>query len=241
MIQQYGGDIPTELREQYEATLLEIEQNLYIKETQRKELLGSSDANNFKGVTLGYADQVRFAIEQAKINQLETLQARALGHTAQKLALLSGESAPLSNDMISESSIRLPTYYQPLTEQAVEIAEERQSILEKRLENFIPTYPEHDSQLDAKPSVLFGLGKTDDVSTGYNWFAFTPNFELGTIDSIYIPDNVAENLSSTDYKSVFEAGFNVVVFSPLEHVDIKTLLNEAIKKYIDAYYPVTIL
>jgi curved DNA-binding protein CbpA len=241
MIQQYGGDTPTELREQYEASLLEIEQNLYIKETQRMELFGSSDAAHFKGVTLGYTDQVRFAIEQAKSVQLENLQARALGHTAQKLALLSGESALESNDMISESSIMLPTYYRPLTEQVVEIAEERQSILEKRLENFTPTYPEHDSQLDAKPSVLFGLSKTDDVSTEYTWFAFTPNFELGTIDSIDIPDNVAEKLSSTDYKGVFDAGFNVVVFSPLEHVDIKTLLNEAINKYINTYYPVTIL
>jgi curved DNA-binding protein CbpA len=239
MIQQYGGDVPVELREQYEATLLEIEQNLDVKETQRMELLGISTPIKYSGVTLGYADQVNLAIERAKGEQLEILQARALGHTANKLALLSGEPATNSTDVVSDTAISLPTYYRPLAVQVAEIAEKRQSILEKRLANFIPEYPERASQLDAKPSVLFGLGKSDDESTGYNWFAFAPDFERESIDSIDIPDEVANKLASLDYKGVFEAGFNVVVYKPLEHVDVKTLLNEAINKYIDMHYPVT--
>lgn len=237
MIEQAGGNVPDELREQYEATLLEIEQNLDIKESQRAELMGIASPVKFSRVTLGYGEEVSLAIEQAKITQLEALQARALGGTAHKLAILSGNTDFKSTDLVDVASIQLPTYFEPLAEQVAEIAEKRQTILEKRLANFVPIYPEVGAQQDAKTGVVFGLGDKDADQATYEWFTFIPDFSRGAIDAIEMPTHVGEMIAAANYQAVFGAGFNVALFAPLDHIDLQTLLNEAIDKYINKYYP----
>jgi|GEM_PF-1593227 len=237
MIEQAGDNVPDDLREQYEATLLEIEQNLDLKESQRTSLMGVVSPVKYSRVTLGYGEELGTAIEEAKTTQLEVLQARALGGTVQKLAILSGDTEFKSANVVDTASIQLPTYFEPLAEQVAEIALRRQTVLEKRLANFVPVYPELESQQDAKTGVIFGLGHTDADQATYKWFAFIPDFAKGAINSVEMPNEITESLAAADYQAVFDAGFNVGLFTPLEHVDLETLLNEAISKYVDTYYP----
>ena len=237
MIEQSGDNAPDDLREQYEATLLEIERNLDVKESQRTSLMGVTSPVKFSRVTLGYSEEIGSAIEVAKTTQLEVLQARALGGVAQKLAILSGDTQFKPADSVDIARIQLPAYFEPLAEQVTDIAEKRQSILEKRLANFIPTYPEYELQQDAKTGVIFGLGEKGADQATYRWFTFIPDFSKGAINSVEMPEVVNEMISVKNYQAVFDAGFNVALFSPLEHIDLETLLNEAINKYVDKYYP----
>jgi len=232
-----GSEVPTELREQYEATLLEIEQNLEVKESTRTDLMGVTSPTKYGRIGSSYGEQVVLAIEQARANQVEELQARALGETARKLAILSGDTDFKSTDITDVSKIQLPDYFEPVAEQVAEIATKRQTILEKRLANFEPTYPEAEAQSDAKTGVIFGLGDKDAEQPAMKWFTFIPDFDRGAMDSVEMPAEVAEMIANKDYLAVFKAGFNVAVFPPLDHIDLQTLLNEAIDKYVNKYYP----
>lgn len=237
MIEQAGDEVSDELREQYEATLLEIEQNLELKESQRTDLMGVVSPVKYSRVTLGYGEELTLAIEQAKTTQLEVLQARALGGTAQKLAILSGDTNFKAANAVDVANVQLPTYFEPLAEQVTEIAEKRQSILEKRLANYVPSYPEAEAQQEAKDAVILGLGDKDADHDTFRWFVFKPDFSRGSIDAVEMPSDVAEMIANADYRAVFDAGFNVVLFAPLEHIDLSTLLDEVINKYINKYYP----
>lgn len=234
MMEAAGDNVPDDLRHQYEEALLEYDRNLSIKEAQRGDLLGLTDLSN-KGyrASLSYGEDVVLEIEAAKDTQLEELRAIAMGKTARKLELLSGETAAASTELVDPATIRLPVYFETVAEQVKGIAEKRKSVAEKRLENYKPTYPEAELQADAKSFAAFGfLGESKTM-----WFSFSPDLDDGSFNAVATPDDVMELLQAGDYKAVIEKDFNVALLPVLEQLEMMDLLNEGINKYVSKYYP----
>lgn len=236
MIGAYGADLPAALRQQYEEALMDYDRNLALKESSRAGLLGLPDleSNSFR-VALGYEEEIALHLEAAEISQLTELRSIAIVETAQKLAVLAGEATTDSSiQPVDVSTIRLPNYFKPIAQQISGIAKLREEVLMKRLSVFEPYYPEAENQQEVKPAVILGLigsGRTD-------WFTFKLDIANGSADTVALPADVAVMLNRKDYNAVFERGFNVATFAPLDHVDLQTLLSEAINKYQDKYYPI---
>lgn len=234
MMEAAGNNIPDDLRQQYEEALLEYDRNLSIKEAQRGDLLGLADLSG-KGyrASLSYSEDKVLEIEAAKEVQLEDLRAIAMGKTVRKLELLSGEVTEPSKELVDPTTIQLPGYFDTVAEQVKGIAEKRQTVAEKRLENYQPTYPEVELQTEAKGFAAFGfIGESKTT-----WFSFSPDLDNGSFNAIATPDDVMELLQAGDYKAVIEKDFNVALLPVLEQLELRDLLNEAINKYVNKFYP----
>ncbi len=158
----------------------------------------------------------------------------AISNTAGRLALLAGETPIVpSTDIVDASRIEaLPKYFEVVGEQVEEIAQKRQEIVEKRLSIFQPTYPEAELQVEAKPALLIGIGKSE-----LRWFAASVDSETANIDLMDVPAQVQELLAGQHYDQAIEFGFNIITYEPLEQIDTQTQLLDAIEKYYEKYYP----
>lgn len=234
MMETAGNNAPDDLRQQYEEALLEYDRNLSIKEAQRGDLLGLVDLSD-KGyrASLGYGEEKALELEEAKEVQLKELRAIAMGKTARKLELLSGETLESSKELVDLAVIQLPGYFDIVAEQVQGIAERRQSIAQKRLDNYQPIYPEIELQGEAKSFAAFGF--VGEGSTA--WLGFSPDLANSSFDAIAIPDDVMELLQAGDYTAVIEKDFNVALLPVLEQLEPMELLNEGINKYVTKFYP----
>jgi len=229
-----GDNVPDDLRQQYEEALLEYDRNLSIKEAQRSDLLGLANLSN-RGyrASLSYGEEKVLEIEAAKEVQIEELRAIAMSKTARKLELLSGEVTEPSTELVDLTTIQLPGYFDTVAEQVKGIAEKRQTVTEKRLDNYHPTYP--DAELQTEPKSFAAFGFIDDDKT--TWFSFSPDLDKGSFDAIATPDDVMALLQSGDYKAVISKDFNVALLPVLEQLELMDLLNEGINKYVNKFYP----
>ena len=234
MMEAAGDNVPDDLRQQYEEALLEYDRNLAIKEAQRGDLLGLTDLSKKQyNASLTYGEDVVLELEAAKVVQLRELRSIAIGKTARKLELLSGEVATPSTELVDLTTIQLPDYFDIVAEQVRTIATKRQEVVSKRLANFQPDYPELELQSEAKDFAIFCFVDGEK----FTWFTFAPNLDMGTFDSVDTPDEVLTLLQAKDYKAVIEKNFNVALLPVLEQVGLTDLLNEAINKYLDKFYP----
>lgn len=176
MMKIAGDSAPDDLRQQYEEALLEYDRNLAIKEAERGDLLGLADLSGKQyNASLTYGEDVTLEIEAAKQTQLGQLQAIAIGKTARKLELLSGETP--SSELVDPAMVTLPDYFDTVAKQVRNIATTRQEIVQKRLANYHPQYPEADLQSEAKSAAIFGFVNNEK----HTWLTFVPDMKTGLL------------------------------------------------------------
>lgn len=231
MVEQAGADVPDDLREAYENALLSQDRALAIEEANRGDLLSLPSMAGTKYVaTLDYADSKIKAIETARKVHKDELVSLALGWTTTRLALLAGESIPepTGNSLVSPESIQLPAYFDEQAKKIQEIAEKRQAIVEKRLNNFKPTYPEAELQTEAQPAAVLGVA-------GTSWYGFTVNAETCNVDFMDVPEAIRELLDAKNYAAVIESGFNVITFELMDQISVHEQLEVALNHYVEKY------
>ena len=69
------------------------------------------------------------------------------------------------------------------------------------------------------------------------WLAFSFSPQEMQVASNFMPQNIQELLDAEDYQEVYERGYNLLTFTHLDMIDLPTLLNEAVNKYIAKFYP----
>lgn len=232
MVATAGDNVPDDLRSEYEDALLSYDRSLAIQEAERSRLLSLPDTGK-SGYRAGldYSEDIAGEIESARVIRKEELRMMALGGVGTRLALLAGETVePTSADVVVASSLELPAYFDQQAEKVLELAAKRQEVVEKRLANFRPTYPEAEAQTEAKPNLAVGIGEGT-----FRWFGVVFDAETSSASLDSIPAEIADLLEAGDFKAVIENGYNVQTFAPLEQVDIQTQLIDAIEKHADKY------
>lgn len=234
LVADAGDNVPEELATQYEEALLQQDRNLAIKEANRSDILGLAalEKRQYRA-GLEYGDDVILALEERRKDQLEEAHVLAVGGAATRLALLAGETHAPATDVVQHSDIVLPAYFDIIADQVKDIAVNRQSIVEKRLANFRPHYPEAEAQQETKPQVLIGIGK----EANFSWFCGQYDADANSVDFAAIPDEITELLNAQQYVSVIDAGYNIITFDVLDQINMHDQLGEALDKYIAKYYP----
>lgn len=229
MVEQSGGDTPDDLREAYEDALLKQDRALAIEEANRGDLLSLPNLEKTRYVaTLDYAETKVLAIEAARRVYKEEFVTAALGGVSMRLALLAGESVPEeSTSLVSPESIGLPGYFDEQAAKVQELAEKRQAVVEKRLANFKPTYPEEELQTEAQPALALRFGSV--------WLGFVVDADEQSVNAVDIPAETKQLLAAEDYATAISTGFNVITVEPLEQIDFNDLINAAVEKYVDKY------
>jgi curved DNA-binding protein CbpA len=236
MVEQADDDVADELRDEYEDALLQKDRALAIEEAERSRALGLPDIQeqNYTAA-LGYGEETAAKLTEARAKKEANLQLLALGGVGAKLALLTGEVTEPSASLVTESpmSLELPAYYGQQAARVQQIANERDAITDKRLENLVPIYPEAELQAELKGSLIIGVA----TSKGHYWLGAKLNIEQDSADFQQVGDEVKALLNQGDYAAVIARGHGVVLVKPMEHIDIQDLLGVAIGKYTDKYKP----
>jgi hypothetical protein len=232
MVEQAGDDVSDELRAEYEDALLQKDRALAIEEAERSRLLGLPDIETDNYVAaLGYGEETAGKLETAKAKKEADLQRLALGGVSTRLALLAGETTGTDVAVQSTVSLELPAYYDEQAARVQEIANERDSITDKRLGNLEPIYPEADLQTELKEDLIIGVAK----SNGQIWLGAKIDVETDSAAFQQISDEVKGLLDQGEYKTVIEQGNGLLLVKLMEHIDIQDLLGVAIGKYTDKY------
>ena len=235
-----GGEDLEELQEALDEDLLAEEAALSLSAEERVRLLGLA-GESFREPALGHSAQVRLAIEGARTSVAEEHQRRVLGGVSTRLALLAGEgvveetNAVVAVEVVASTG-HLPRYFEDQAARVAEIAERREEILAKRLEIFEPTYPMAEMQSEAKGGFVLGVINPD-VQDSTVWLNFTFDPDTLELTNFSTPDDIAELLEHEDFEQVYASGYNVVTFRLRDHIEIRTLVTEACKKYLYRFYP----
>jgi hypothetical protein len=233
LIEKSGGEVDDALRTEYEDALLQRDRTLAIQEAERSRLLGLPDIEKDRYVAaLGYGEQIEERVETARTERKEQLQMQALGGVSTRLALLAGDGAPTEAGAIipADTTLELPAYFDTQAAKVKEIAKEREGISEKRLANYLPSYPEAELQTEFREDLAIGV-------SGKMWLGAKIDTEELHANIAGLPNDVKELLEQDDFKAVIEKGFNVLTIEPLEQIDMQDLIISAIEKYIDKYSP----
>lgn len=231
------------LRDAYDAALFAEDQVLAIDEAGRSEVLslpGRLEDHRFE-TTLGYARTVHAALEGARAAVIETQQRRELGGFATRLALLAGESSePQTGTEIIASTGELPAYYDDQVQRVIEIASQREALLEKRLDIFRPRYPIAEAQTTAHPNFAIGItrspdGNHDDPASV--WIGFNFDAATATLQNIEVPGDIEALLRGGKFTEAYDRGYNILTFAVKDHIDLNTLLAEAYNKHLNKYFP----
>jgi curved DNA-binding protein CbpA len=233
LIENAGDNVPDDMREEYEDALLQKDHVLAVEEGLRSELLGLPDlADRQHRASLDYSAQTRQRIEEAKTSKLEYQKRLALGGVSTRLALLSGEASDDTSVVLSApTTIGLPHYFEQQSARVTEIAEERESIIDKRLKNFEPTFPEAELQTEQRENLIIGM-ETDD---GHIWFVMKFDIDTDNAAATELADEIKDLLNEGDYKTVIQKSYGVVLVKPMEHVDVMDLFGVAIGKYTNKF------
>lgn len=228
MVAQAGDDVPDDLREAYEGALLSQDRALAIEEANRGDLLGLPSMERTRYVaTLDYVEGKVLAIESASKVYKDEFVVAALGGVSTRLALLAGESPETSATLVSPDSVELPAYFNEQAAKIKEIAERRQLIVEKRLANFKPTYPEEELQDTAQPALALRFGSV--------WLGFVVDADEQSVNAVDVSKEAKQLLADEDYAAAISAGYNVMTVEPLEQIDYEELINVAVEHYVDKY------
>lgn len=236
MMSAAGDDVPDALRTQYEDALLAYDRVLAIEDDSRSKLLGRPSVEGRRYVAgTDYAGTVAGEIEDARQRQTEELRQLALANVSGRLALMAGEGGATPSIADAELDVpmayRLPSYFDSQAEKMRELAEERQIVARKRLANLWPTYPEAESQIERLPGLVVGVLTEDSTA----WLSVDLDVDANVANIVDLPEGLLELLQSGDILGVIQRGYNVLTFSPLEHLDIEDLLGEVIQKHIQKY------
>jgi len=230
---QGGGEISDELRAEYEDALLQKDTALALEEAERSRLLGLPDMDSEHYVaTLTYGEDMKAKLETAKEGKFEEVQARVLGGVGTRLALLSGEaSTELATAADSSFKLELPAYFEDQAARVLELAKARAELVDKRLVNWQPSYPEVELQSELQEKLIVG------VSNGElcRWISFSINPSDDSADYEVISDDIKQLLNQKEFKAVIEQGYGVVVVELMEHIDSNDLIGVAIGKYTDRF------
>jgi len=232
MVQQSGDNVPEDLRIEYEAGLLEYDRVLAIQEAERSRLLGIDVKKRRYEASFDYGDKVAVEIEVARVTKQAELEALTVGSFSTRLALLAGEDTTSGDDTLPVTPLvlKLPAFFDQQSGKVHEIAKERESILLRRLANFEPEFPEPEIQQEAKPDFVIGI--IDDTTT---WIAMHYDSESDSANSINLDEQINSLLESGNIPEVIQRGFNVITFKQMEQIDLFTVINAAIDKYLSKY------
>jgi len=235
VITQTPGELPDDLREEYEEALLETDRVLAIQEAERAKLLGIDIEKRRYEAKLGYGTFVAGEIETSRATEQERLHMIALGKVPTRLALLAGEVASGvydSNNLPARpEDVQLPPYFDLQAEKVRELAKEREEILERRLANFKVEYPFAELQTNGFDTVMVGILMNDTTT----WLCAHYDEESGGVSTIDINQQTREALDNGQFEKVITAGKNVLTFVPLEQIDLRTLIDEALNKHFNKY------
>jgi curved DNA-binding protein CbpA len=229
-----SGEDANDLRGVYDAALFAEDQVLAIEEAERGQLLGLK-ANDRYETSLGYAGDMQRMIEEVRQEQEQDYQRRALGGVGAQLALLAGETPAEYGGTILPTGSALPHYFDEQVKKVSEIAMKREEILEKRLEIFEPDYPIAEMQSETKPRFVVGIESEGGRPT--LWLGFCFDTDGPSLDNIELDSDIEQKLHDEHYGVVYGSGFNILIISPKDQIELKTLLDEACNKYIAKYYP----
>jgi hypothetical protein len=237
LIAKAGGEIDDDLRNEYEEALALKDAMLAAQEAERSKLLGLPDieASGFEA-RLGYAQAIHEEIETARERELTTLRVRALGGAGTRLALEAGESTDLVATPEQLDAITLPAYYEPQAEKVLELAKEREAIVEKRLANLITELPEEDLQQSFQQTLIIGAR----TQSGYiKWVACTfddpdPNAEQKvSVDPIH--EESRNQLREERYPQIIKNGCGILIFEYLSQIDYEDQVITAMSKYASRF------
>lgn len=233
MFNSAEGEDKLEIRESLEESLLAQDRALAIEEAERSQLLGFQAHDRYQ-TKLGYAKEVVGMIDAARGEIIETQVRRQLGATGIRLALLSGQTPdPLLIELATASPV-LPGYFEGQAEKIAALAAQREEILEKRLELFVPEYPIDQSVAHE----LFVLGFTaNPEAVDYRWTAFRFDTADVSVANIAVPADIAQMLNAGEFEAVYNYGLNVARFSLLDQIDTNDLLQEAVNKHLQKFFP----
>lgn len=234
------GDMKEQLRDALDKALLAEDQVLATTQDTRAQLLGMP-SNSLLSIGENHTEQVALAIEAARAAQTEEYKRRALGGVSTRLALLassSDETEPASTEVVPQSvtDYGLPAYYEEQAKRLAEVAEQRQAIVEKRLELFEPKYPIAELQTEAHPTFVVGMATENDPEN-YRWIGFHFDASAVSLDNISLPDEVKVALDAGEYEAVYQAGLNILTFTTKEQIDLRTMLDVAYNKHLEKYFP----
>lgn len=234
MVSEAGDELPDDLRQEYEDALLEADRVLAIDEAERLALLGIDRTGSGYNAKLDYANDVMGELEEARVAEQERRYMVEIGRIPLKLALMSGEAIrtmPVIRDDLLPArpeDVALPSYFDQQADKVHELAKERESILERRLANFVIDYPNAELQVAGHSAVFIGVSKDDGETV---WIHVTYDEETDTYPSVDIDHRTQALLDAQEYDEVIANGANVITFKPLEQIDLMTLFNEALSKH----------
>lgn len=225
------------IRTMYEDALLQADVFLSIMQDERGTLLGLKDGGpSGNRIGLDHVTEIKTEIETAREEVVVEERRHALGGQAARLALLAGESASVVPASLDEAAQTfLPAYYEQQAAYVLDLAEKRLDILEKRLANLQPTYPDEELQTEGFGRLMFQM-----VGEAKNsWFSLVLDAESLGVTSVALDEVVAAMLEAGDYESVIEQGYNVMTVKLIDHVDPNELLATVVEKYGRKYGLIT--
>ncbi len=234
MISAAGNDVPPALRELYEHALLTYDRVLATEDDYRSELVGRArDEERRVIVGFDYADKVAVEIDAAREARIAELKKFAVISAGGRLALLAGETTePVSSAEVVQAPVNgLPAYYEPQVEKLSELAAERQVVARKRLANLFPTYLDAELQTEQLPGLVIRF-MVDDLTQWFNLYIDQVSDEVYEVE---MPDHLLELLSSGDFRTVINQGYNVVSVNYIVPLDFNDILGEVIQKHINKY------
>ena len=233
LIDQVKGEVPDDLKAEYEAALLQRDQVLAVEESERAKLLGlPSVVSRQYATTRNYAALVEGSIQETRSSREEEAKRLAISGPAGRLALLAGEDTSADDNLPATAAqlAALPAYFEDQAAKVVEIAKEREELLEARLGNFSLTYPLAEAQTEFTKKLALGMEGTD----GLTWICV----EVGDDDTgagSTLPDSIEELLTQEDFEPVIGQGYNIATCELLDQVDIPDLVRVAAGKYVDNF------
>jgi len=233
MVDQADDQVPEDLRAEYEVALLEYDRILAIDEAERSEFLGINIQKRRYEASIDYAKTVGGEIEAARKNKEDEITALAIGSFSTRLALLaSEESGGTTGIAISSSdSLEMPAYFDAIASSVRDIAEEREDVLRRRLENVQLTYPQPELQTEARERFITGIA----AEAKTIWMGIDFDAETVSANTFEIPNAISSLLDVGDFTGVIQRGFNVFTIEDLEQVDRVTLINEAVEKHLKKF------
>lgn len=233
MVDRSGNNVANELRQLYDDALAERDNVLLMEESIRGKLLGL-EASEKRGLLASsdYGENMAGLIQDARASVEEAGKRRALGGVATQLALLAGEPALKTEIALpaQEHSV-LPAYFDDQAEKVQAIADVRAMIVEKRLTNLLPEYPEAELQTERKNHLALGLRKGDEC----RWMGFMFDHENEHAEGEELPDELRTALLNKSYAEVIKKEYAVMIIPWLEGLDPHDLIGVAIAKYTDQY------
>jgi curved DNA-binding protein CbpA len=234
LLRQAGDEAPEELRAMYEEALSQQDLALAMEEAERSKILGLPDIGNENYVAqLGYGDVIASRLQTARTKKETQLQSAALGGTATRLALLAGEPEISNLEITAEfaADSEPAKYYELHAARIQAIATERDAVIDKRLENFQPEYPEAELQTELKENVIIGV-----IGDGKQmWLDANLDVDADSAEFKQVPADVAGLAKQQEFKAIIERGYGVMLVRPPERIDIHDVLGVAVGKYFDKY------